>query len=199
MERKVNLLTTVAFATALVGTAFAQEDLKGYKWRADQYNHGWKMGFLPSETSSRAQTLATNSTKWVTLTINRVAQVDNLDQGDALGKNRADFYALVWVNGQVYKSGNYSKDAGTPNWTLKVPVTEDASTIRIRLMEDDGGLEEKDDHVDINPMEKAKDLLLKFDSANGAISGDITGTKGTLISSTGLGDDDKGKISFTIG
>jgi|GEM_PF-5522790 len=199
MKRTLNLLKTTALAFVIAGSAFAQE-ARDYKWRADVNNHGWKVGTpnaaAGSMESGRAMRLAPS--KWVTLNINRVAQIDNLDQGEALGKNRADFFAMVWVDGQVYKSKNYSKDEGNPNWTLKVPVSADTSNIRIKLMDDDGGLEERDDHVDINPAGGAKDLILTYNASTGQITGDATGSAGSWITSQGGGDDDRGSISFSI-
>jgi hypothetical protein len=195
MKRTLNLLKTTAIAFVLVGSAFAQE-ARDYKWRADVNNHGWMIGSSGSMAGGRPMRLA--STKWVTLHINRVAQIDNLDQGEALGKNRADFFAMVWVDGQVYKSRNFSKDDGNPNWILRAPVSGDTTTIRIKLMDDDGGLEQRDDHVDINPAGGAKDLILKFDATTGKITGDATGTAGSRITSIGYGDDDRGRIDFSI-
>jgi hypothetical protein len=195
MKRTLNLLKTTAIAFVLVGSAFAQE-ARDYKWRADVNNHGWMIGSTGSMAGGRPMRLA--STKWVTLHINRVAQIDNLDQGEALGKNRADFFAMVWVDGQVYKSRNFSKDDGDPNWILRAPVSGDTTTIRIKLMDDDGGLEQRDDHVDINPQGGAKDLILKFDASTGKITGDATGTAGAWITSIGDGDDDRGRIGFSI-
>ncbi|HEY0868494.1 MAG TPA: C2 domain-containing protein [Fimbriimonas sp.] len=185
-------------ALAIATTAFAQ-DVRDYKWRADINNHGWKIGTAGGPMATmRAQRFATNPTRWVTININHVAQLDNLDQGDALGADRADFYAMIWVDGQVYKSKNFSHDEGNPNWKLRVPVNDATSTIRIRLYDDDSGLEDRDDHVDINPAKGEKDLILTFDAATGQISGDATGTAGTFMTVKGGGDDDNGKISFSI-
>jgi hypothetical protein len=198
MERTRNLLTTAAFVGAIVGSAFAQSDLKGYKWVADTHNAGWKTGVPTREGTGRAQKIVPQSPKWVTISVNHVAQIDDLDKNDVLGKDRADFYALIWVDGDVYRSKVFSSDDGNPNWSLRVPVSGDSSTIRIRLMDDDGGLEGKDDHVDINPASGAKDLNFTFNSATHSITGDMTGTAGSWMSSSGLGDNDKGRITFSI-
>jgi hypothetical protein len=195
MKRIQNLLTTTTFALAVAGSAMAQ-DVLDYHWRPDINNHGWQIGSTGPMSTVRPQRFA--PTKWVTIKINRVAQIDNLDQGDALGANRADFYAMVWVDGQVYKSSNFSNDDGDPSWTLKVPVVGDSSTVRIRLMDDDGGLEQRDDHVDINAKKDSKDLILQFNGATKQITGDASGAAGSWISSSGGGDDDLGRISFTI-
>ncbi len=199
MKRISNLLTTAVLATALVGTAFAQE-AREFKWRADTNNHGWHVATsgpgISSMINGRAMRMV--PTKWVTLTIDKVAQIDNLDQGDPVGKNRADFFAMVWVDGQLFKSKNYSKDEGRPNWVLKVPVYSESSKIRIKLMDDDGGLEQRDDHVDINPNGGQKDLIVDFNSATGQVSGDAAGAAGSWITSAGAGDDDRGTITFSI-
>ena len=194
MKRTLNLLKTTAVAVALVGAAFAQ-DVRDYKWRADVNNHGWMIGTTGS-WSGRPMRLV--PTKWVTIHINHVAQIDNVDQGDPLGRNRADFFTMIWVDGQVYKSRNFSRDDGDPNWVLRAPVTGDTTNVRIRLWDDDDGLEQRDDHIDINPAGKAKDLILTYNAATKEISGDVTGKAGEWITSSGGGDDDRGKIGFTI-
>jgi hypothetical protein len=134
----------------------------------------------------------------VTLHINRVSQIDNLDQGDALGADRADFFAQVWVNGQRFSTKNFSHDDGNPGWIIRAPFRGNTATIRVRLMDDDGGLEEKDDHVDINPIGGMKDLTFVYNVRTGRITGDVSGRRGDWITSRGGGDDDRGRITFSV-
>lgn len=137
--------------------------------------------------------------KMVTVKIWRVAQVDNLDKGDQLGTDRADFYALVQIgNGELRRSGNHSDDDGHPGWEFYGEATGRTVPIRIKINDDDGGLEEQDDYVDVCPKSNKKDLNLVYDTRTGRISGDARGRRGQIIHVVGGGDNDKGKLWFSI-
>jgi hypothetical protein len=137
------------------------------------------------------------SAKQVTVRINRVAQIDNLDKFD-LDPDRADFYAQVWINGQLHRTKNFSFDDGRPYWTFSKNVKTRYVNIRIKLLDDDGGLEEADDFVDINPRKGKKDLHFTLDTKTGRIVGDVHGRRNQNIFSYGEGDTDQGKIWFTV-
>ena len=133
------------------------------------------------------------------LKINRVAQTNNLDKVDALGSDKADFFARVWINGrEMGKTKTVSTDDGPTDWMWSAQTGRRYINIRIRLMDDDGGLENKDDHVDINPMSRKKDLDLVYDTETGQITGDMTGSRGMLMHAAGEGDDMRGQVWFTI-
>ena len=132
------------------------------------------------------------------LHIERVEQIDNLDHGDMLGKDRADFYAIVTVNGIRTQTQVLASDDGRPNWNLPLDYTSRYSRITIRLMDDDGGLEDKDDHADISPRASHKDLTFVYDRSTGRISGAVRGRLNSTIVSEGLGDDDRARITFLI-
>jgi hypothetical protein len=138
---------------------------------------------------------ASNAQRTVTVTINRVAQMDRLDNPLLFVGDRPDFYAEIWINGQYHKTANMGKPFG---WTFSVPVTTDIANIRIRLMEDDGGLEGVDDHVDINPLPNQKDLDITFDCSKGSISSTPFEMMADGLYSQGGGDSERGKIWFTI-
>lgn len=134
----------------------------------------------------------------ITVTIHRLAATDNLD-GDVLKKDNADFYAKVTIGGYLTKTEVMSKDDARPNWVIREAVTGSVVPITIQVFDDDGGLEDKDDHVDINPRERVKDLNLWLDTNTGRIRGDATGVAGTQIMSRGGGkDSDKARIWFTV-
>ena len=133
----------------------------------------------------------------VTLTVHRVAQTDNLDR-DVLIKDRADFYALVWIDDQEFKTKNFSDDDGRPYWTITGHTEKSIVPIRIRLMDDDGGLERGDDHVDINPVSGEKDLMFWYNLDTHQVWGDVSGRAKQMLMSFGEGDNDRGRIWFTI-
>jgi hypothetical protein len=142
---------------------------------------------------------AGGSRKPVTVSILRVAQITNLDKGDWMKTDRADFYSLVKIgNGKLEKSVNHSDDDGHPGWVFYGHTTQRYVNIRIKLDDDDGGMEKKDDYVDINPRAGKKDLNLVLDTKTGRITGDVTGKRGQTLYSQGGGDSDKGKIWFKI-
>lgn len=132
------------------------------------------------------------------LLIERVEQLDNLDQGDMFGKNRADFYAIVTVNGVETKTKVHSKDDGYPYWEIPLDYSTRYSKINITLMEDDGGLERKDDHADINPARARKDLSFTYDRFTGRVSGELRSRLNRTIITTGGGDDDVARMTLKI-
>jgi hypothetical protein len=137
-------------------------------------------------------------TKTVTVTISRVKEINNFDK-DIPRKDQADFYARVWIGSTGKRTEVLSKDDGRPNWVVSAPVKGNTVKIRIRLMDDDGGLEEKDDHADICPKIGKKDLDLVYNLRTGRISGDVTGRRGAVIHTRGGGSDsDKAEIWFSV-
>ncbi len=135
----------------------------------------------------------------VTVTIVRVAQKDNLDKMDQLGSDKADFYSLVQIGqGPLIKSKNMSDDDGRPNWKFTGSSNGRYVGIRIKLNDDDGGVEEQDDFVDINPKNGKKDLNFTLDTRTGRISGDVQGRRGQVIRSDGQHDSDRGRIWFVV-
>lgn len=135
----------------------------------------------------------------VTVTVHRVKQLDDLDKSTLfVTKDRADFYAQIWIDGQMWQSNNFSSDDGNPMWTFTAPVFSSNPTIVIKMMDDDGGFEDKDDWVDINPLANRKDLTLTLDRNSGRITGDLSGQRGTMLHSMGGHDRSQGAIWFTI-
>ena len=63
------------------------------------------------------------------ISVRRLHAIDNLDKGDALGANRADFFAIVIVNGTTYKTEIMSKDKGNPNWIIPLDRTKRYSKV----------------------------------------------------------------------
>jgi hypothetical protein len=133
------------------------------------------------------------------LSMYKVAQTDNLDKLDALGSDKADFYVLLWINGKdMGRSKNVSSDVGETGWIRNLSSANRYVKIRIRLMEDDGGAEGEDDHVDINPAKGKKDLDFTYDTRTGRIYGDVNGRRGVNIHAAGEGDSDRGQLWFKI-
>jgi hypothetical protein len=66
------------------------------------------------------------------------------------------------------------------------------------LFDDDGGLENRDDQVDINMFGGQKELLFWYDVNAGRIWGDVSGRANWMLSSTGEGDGLRGRIWLTV-
>ena len=134
-----------------------------------------------------------------TIRIHRVAQTDNLDSFDALGADRADFYTMMWVNGkEMGSTKNVSWDEAATNWRWNLVSSDRYVHIKLRLMDDDGGLENKDDHVDINPMKGKKNVDFIYDTWTGTFSGDMSGRRGVEYHAAGEGDSMRGQLWFSI-
>ena len=134
-----------------------------------------------------------------TIRIHKVAQTDNLDAFDALGADRADFYAKMWVNGkEMGSTKNVSWDEAGTNWRWNLVSADRYVHIKLRLLDDDGALEGKDDHVDINSMSGKKDLDFVYDTWTGTFSGDINGRRGTQYHAAGEGDSMRGQLWFSV-
>lgn len=141
---------------------------------------------------------AVSMAQYVTVTVHRVRQLDDLDKSTLfITKDRADFKAQIWIDGKMWMSKPLSDDDGHPYWTFTARARPNAH-IRIKLIEDDGGLERKDDFVDINPTFQRKDLHLMFNQNTGRISGDLRGRQGQIIRTAGGGDSSKGELWFSI-
>ena len=131
------------------------------------------------------------------IVIDRIKAIDNLD-GNFLQPDRADFYALVMVDGVEYKTRVLSKDDGFPRWEIPLPRTSARTEVRIRVMDDDGGLFEKsDDHVDVSKGADKKDVIFTI-MPNGSIYGDINGQVGQSFYCKGDYDGDKGQLWFSV-
>ncbi len=142
--------------------------------------------------------LSTAQTGTVTVKIERVAQINNLD-GDFIRGDRADFYSQITIGGSRKESKKFISDDGRPiGWSHSRKVRGNKVYIRIKLIDDDGGLEDRDDFVDINPRGGKKDLNLVLDRKTGKISGDASGRRGQMMHVKGGNDSDKGEIWFVI-
>ena len=135
----------------------------------------------------------------VTVILHRIKAQTNVDK-DFVKPNRADFYAVVKIGGLMLKSPTwYGKDDAEPNWAATEYRPKGVVPITIQVMENDGGLEKRDDHIDINPMEGEKNLKIWFNPETGRIWGDLEGRKGEKLYSRGAGkDSDQAQIWFSV-
>ncbi|HEV8483371.1 MAG TPA: hypothetical protein VGV87_07470 [Blastocatellia bacterium] len=130
----------------------------------------------------------------VVVMVNRVRRIDVMDPAPDPG---ADFYARVTIGG-VEKTSTVreSRNDVAPQWTFTREVSTPTVPIVIKLFDkDDSGT---DDHCDINPLAKERDLHINYDLLAGRITGDAGGVRQKLIHVVGSGDDKRAEIWFTV-
>jgi hypothetical protein len=132
------------------------------------------------------------------LTIRRIAQNDNLD-ADFLRADRADFYAQVAIAG-VWRTSNtvHGKDVIWPSWRFSRTTGSSPVRIHLRIYDNDGGLEGRDDRCDVNPLTGARELSFTYNPATGRISGDASGFRGEPIHVKGFGDANRAEVTFVV-
>ncbi|MCP8322911.1 MAG: PKD domain-containing protein [Candidatus Methylarchaceae archaeon HK02M2] len=139
------------------------------------------------------ETVSQNSA--LTVVINHIYA---LDYHDPFWGN-ADFYVRVYINGfRFINEGNQVIDNNDiyPGWAFARYVGLSGSAeIKIQVWDEDEAPND-DDQSDINP-EGGRDLVLTINLANGAISGDLEGACGDVLTSAGT-EEDSSQIWFRI-
>lgn len=148
-------------------------------------------GHIPGPTSAPTLHL-------VYLTVTRVEQID---RPEGWGGGQADYYAKVRMDGVWFAKSKHQHDKKivTPNWLFGFAFSNNAHrviSIRIELWDHDSL--SGDDLCDINPRKGKKVLDLTYNTATGQIAGDVSGTRDTVITARGAGDDDRAEIRFRI-
>ena len=148
-----------------------------------------------SYNSNIAPALAGAGSASVVVQINRVRRIDPMDSPPDV---QADFYAQVLIDGVESTSPvSESRDDITPQWSFSREARGESVQITIKLFDkDEGG---SDDHCDINPRVKEKDIRVNYNLRTGHITGDVTGLAQKLIRVHGAGPDTKkAEIWFTV-
>lgn len=133
----------------------------------------------------------------VTVTIERVEELECVDETLWWCGSDGDFYAKVEIDGASFQSSEISDDADiSPNWTFRREVTAGSVSIRIEIWDSDGGLRFGDDHVDITSG-GGRNLNLTLNVGACSITGDLSGSCATTLQSSGTSDD-RARVSFRI-
>jgi len=131
----------------------------------------------------------------VRFTINQVQALNNPDSG-WFGDD-ADFYSRVRINGNTLTSGTVSNSNNiAPNWIFNQSVTGRTVSIEVEMWDSDGGLAGSDDRIDIDS-NSGQNLNITFDLVTGAITGDVSGARGQLLSLAG-NSGDRARMWFTV-
>lgn len=140
----------------------------------------------------------------VTVIIDRVRQIDNLDTDIPFFPDRADFFPRVMIDGKTFTKLDIGgqDDVRPPDWNFTSQAGSQLVPITIRLFDDDSPL--SPDAVDINPASGRKELNLLYDMVTGTVRDQNNPSQvyatapGQTISLSGAGDDDRGAIEFRI-
>ena len=145
-----------------------------------------------------------SSNSALTVVIDRIKALDNHEEPMNDG---ADFFMRIWINGLEYwNEGDQMEDDDdddiSPGWgfgrnvgiTGVIPVV-----IQVWDEDEEGTAAGDDDPSAIDPVEGRRDLDFSVDLETGAISGDINGTCGQTLTSSGHPeDDDRSTIWFRV-
>ena len=141
--------------------------------------------------------------RFVTVQVNRVkGDFDRGKRGGVLElrRGRSDFYTLLSVDNETWVSPTKvnDNDYEPPDWRFTKFTTNPNVPITIRLYDQDRGLFNDDDKVDIDFRPGDKDLHLNYNWITGQITGDLFGFQGQQIYARGGGASSVGEIWFTI-
>lgn len=138
--------------------------------------------------------------RFVYLTIQRVRQIEDPDPG--LFQGSADYYARARIGGQWLARTRTRDDTSqfSPNWLFGFAFSNNShQTIPIRIeLWDEDGVFNGNDLCDISPVAGKKGLEIRYNTATGQITGDVTGMRDSSITVRGTGDSDKAEITFMI-
>jgi Calpain family cysteine protease len=133
----------------------------------------------------------------VNLTVNQVNAIDNPDSG-WFGDN-ADYYSRISIGSSTTTTGVISNSNNiAPNWKHNAAATGQYTNLAVEMWDSDGGLAGADDRVDIDSSAGFRDLNITYDVVNNSVSGDVSGSGGSMLTVNGGGDSDRAQLRFTV-
>ena len=141
--------------------------------------------------AKRPENILRNSPRPVTVNIRRVT--GDFDPSS----NDSDWYAIIIVDGEKYRTRIADANNITPNWEFTYDSSKELVPITIRIIDKDriGS----DDQMDLNPSPDSRDLNLLFNQITGDIirveDNKILGSRGQLIKPQSFGN---GTLQFDI-
>lgn len=102
----------------------------------------------------------------VSVTIDRIAALDQVDPA-----GRADFYARVTIDGEVFKVGPVPRGGNvvTPNWVIRKRVDKRSVDVKLEVVDRDTF--GPDDLIDINRIDGKRDLDFRIRTRPCAVLG----------------------------
>jgi len=132
----------------------------------------------------------------LTVVIDRVAAQDCHEEPSG----SADFFVEIRINGFLLRNEGdqiIDEDDISPGWAFARDVGVTGSIPIVIQLWDEDESPNPDDPSDIDPVEDQRDLNFNVDLATGAISGEVSGTCGTPLESTG-DENDASYILFRV-
>ena len=133
----------------------------------------------------------------VTVTIQRVQQIDCVDELFFWCESDAEFYSSITIDGAEFTTPVINNSADiSPNWTISQFVSSRVINVRIEVWDADDFLRFGDDELDLTPGGgRSINLTLNLDTC--AFTGGVAGSCAVTIVSSGTGND-RAQISFQI-
>ncbi len=119
-----------------------------------------------------------------------LSRVKALNSGIDFG-SQADFYSKITIDGSTKTTNSVSNDNDiSPNWSYSKTVNGNSRyvSIGIQMYDSDGGLAGADDRIDIDAG-GGRDINVTYDLLTNQISGDVSGSGGYTLSSSGNSGD----------
>lgn len=137
--------------------------------------------------------------RFVYLTIHRVRQITDPDPGFFQGEG--DFYARVRMSGVGFSRSKHEDNRFdvSPDWFFGFAFSSHRHRtipIRIEIWDDDSL--SGDDKCDVSPVQGKKELDIRYDTATGQFTGDVTGTRDTPRSVFGEGGGEENRVAMTF-
>lgn len=129
----------------------------------------------------------------VTVTVNRYRTLDKID----VGGGAPDIFARVTIGGTTQKSPVAKQQtAGKPGWKITQSVPRGKTNVKVELLDKD--ILNPSDAIDINRVDKKRDLDFSVDTARCRVEG-LTGISrcGQSISRAG-NEKKKAEVDFTV-
>jgi len=129
----------------------------------------------------------------ITILVTRVKALDRID----VGGTKPDFFARATIGGQTVKSEvSKQQDSIKPNWKLTASVPRGKTAVKLELLDKD--VLNPSDTIDINRVDKKRNLEFDVDTAKCRISGFSEGYGcGSTIKRAGK-ENKKAEIDFKV-
>lgn len=127
----------------------------------------------------------------ITVTVSSVKGLDKVDE-----LSGGDYFARVTIDGDAQSTPVVKDTKFKPNWKISKSVSSGEHKVKLELIDKDLA---EDDPVDINRLDKKRDLEFTVDTKSCKIEGFSSTQKcGTTITRTGK-ENKKAEISFKVG
>jgi hypothetical protein len=148
---------------------------------------------IPALAATMAFAQSKGPTDEVTITVNRYRTLDKID----VGGTPPDIFARVTIGGHKQQTPVAKQQiSGRPNWKITHAVPRGKTNVKVELLDKD--VLNPSDVIDINRVDKKRDLDFVVDTSNCRVEGFVGISRcGQKISRTGQ-EKKKSEIDFTV-